>query len=85
MNVLTNALTSCNDSHMNTNTTTAKVAARIVAATATHDTFRAAVTAAAFDAVQEAKAAGWSDKTIAGMMQTFATVAADMVAEAVAA
>lgn len=66
---------------MNT-TTAAKVAARIIAATATAPTFRAAVTAAAFDAMTEAKAAGWSERTIAGMMQTFANVAADMVVAA---
>jgi len=67
------------------NTTTAKVAARILAAAETAPTFRTAIATAAWDAVQEAKGLGWSEKTIAGLMYTFATVGADMVAEAVAA
>jgi hypothetical protein len=70
---------------MTTNTTTAKIAARIAAKVAEGMNFRDAVTAAAWDATTEAQEMGWSAQTIAGMWQTFATVAADMVAEAVAA
>lgn len=75
----------CLDSRMTKNATTAKIAARIAARVNEGMSFRDAVTTAAWDATQEAQANGWSAKTIAGMWQTFANVAADMVAEAVAA
>ena len=64
--------------------TTTKVQARILTALETHATMREAVTAAAWQALTEARSLGWSARTQAGIVQAFANVAADMVAECIA-
>lgn len=66
------------------NDTTTKVQAQIIKHLETSNTLREAVKAAAWEATQEAKSLGWSERTIVGLWQTFANVAADMVTEAAA-
>jgi hypothetical protein len=63
-------------------TTIEKIEARIIQECEEGHTFTEAVTAAAWKAVQEARAKGWPAETVGSMAHTFATVGADMVATA---
>jgi len=69
---------------MTTTSTTAKVEARILSELATSRTFREGVTAAAWKAVQEATALGWTERQVAGVAAVFATVGAEILAAVVA-
>lgn len=67
------------------NTTQTKVAARILAALDNGaPTLRVATQRAAFAAVQEGKALGWSEKTLAGVVAAFINTAIDMAEGAAA-